>query len=383
MNIIFLILGTGLAVFCQNSSWRIWYDWVLTQPLVRIGTKTHLSFRELINDGFMTLFFFSIGLELQQEFFNPKSKNAHAIILPALGALGGMIAPGILYGLVNFRSFEYIQGWAIPTATDIPFVLAILACFGSNVSNSLKLFITVLAIFDDLGAVLVIAGFYTNTLYWAWLCTALSILILLTLLRHYQIAYLSVYLLLGFLLWMTLFQAGVHTSIAGVLLGFILPQSNFSNKKNIESNPGLQLQCLLKPWIEYILLPIFAWANAGVSLESLRFSNFSHPVFLGTLLGLWVGKPLGILLGVKIAVQMGIAQLPKDWTPSFLISVTALAGIGFTMSLLISTLAFTDQDIVMLARQGIFLAAVLSIVTAAVIIHFKKLPRFKRGIDVT
>jgi NhaA family Na+:H+ antiporter len=317
-----------------------------------------LSIRQWINDGLMSLFFFGVGLELKRELFIGELSSLKKTILPVMAAVGGMLAPGLIYGAVNYHS-GYLQGWGIPVATDIAFALGALTLFGKKTPLGLRSFLSALAIADDLGAILIIGLFYTSPSATTNSLLSLSVLgfLLLALLivnrssRLFARFDFGLTLGLGILLGCCLFQADMHPTLAAIITAFALP------------NPSQRTQYLagkMTPWVAYAILPVFALANAGVSFESLEWTSFVFPVFLGVFLGLTLGKPIGITLFSYLGVQGQIAHLPKGVSWQQLGGAGCLGGIGFTMSLFIASLAFPVGPLLSSAKVGILAASLVS-----------------------
>ncbi|RMD78145.1 MAG: Na+/H+ antiporter NhaA [Gammaproteobacteria bacterium] len=361
----FLLLGAALlALLAANSPLRPYYQGLLDLHLgIRLGELSldkplHLW----INDGLMALFFFLVGLEIKREWLVGQLRDRRRAVLPAAAAAGGMAVPALVYVAVNWGDPEGLRGWAIPTATDIAFALGVLALLGPRVPAGLKLFLLALAILDDLGAIVVIALFYTAELSWASLAGAGLVVLLLWLLHRRGVTALPPYLLLGLALWVTVLQSGVHATLAGVVAALFIP---------LRPPPGdretvlERLEHELHPTVAYVILPLFAFANAGLPLEGLSLADLLDPVPLGVLLGLFLGKQAGVFLGAWLAVRLGWAQpLPGvGWLQLY--GAALLCGIGFTMSLFIGSLAFEEAGAPSPAvdeRLGILLGSLLSAV---------------------
>jgi Na+:H+ antiporter, NhaA family len=357
---IILVLSAVFAMALANSPWSIWYDMLLhVQVVVAVGSfEIAKPLLLWINDGLMAVFFFIIGLELKSEFLQGNLSKPGQVTLPAIGALGGMIIPALFYAALNYDDPVAIEGWAIPTATDIAFALGILAIIGTKVPVQLKIFLTSLAIFDDLGAIVIIAVFYTEQLSTLSLIVASSILILLFTLNHQNVTKTSPYLFLGLILWVAVLKSGVHATLAGVVLAFFIPM------KGEKGNPSplKELEHNLHSSVAFIVVPIFAFANAGVNFSGVSMDDVLSPVPLGIILGLIIGKQLGVFAFCFVAIKLGIAKLPDNVNWQLLYGVSALCGVGFTMSLFIGGLAFEQgagthifQD-----RLGIVVGSVIS-----------------------
>lgn len=340
---VLLALATVLAMVVANSPAHHLYQALLETPLiVQVGTlgiaKPLLLW---INDGLMAIFFFLVGLELKREVLQGELSSPSQIVLPILAALGGMAMPASLYALINWGDPVAMKGWAIPTATDIAFALGVLSLFGRRVPGALKVFLLSLAIIDDLGAILIIALFYTEGLSLGSLIVAGVALLALAALSRRRVTAIAPYALLGVVLWVAVLKSGVHATLAGVLLALFIPMAEGEGPSGEpRPSPLRQLEHDLHPTVAYVILPVFAFANTGISLENLRLASFTASVPMGIWLGLVVGK-LGGVFGLSwLAIRLGWARLPKDVGWLELFGVSALTGIGFTMSLFISSLAF-------------------------------------------
>lgn len=331
-----LMASAVLALVVANSPLAERYFAVLQ---AKVGG---LSVLHWINDALMALFFLLVGLEIKREMLDGRLRTWPDRILPGLAALGGMAAPALVYAAVNRHSPETLRGWAIPAATDIAFALGILALLGSRVPVSLKVFLTALAIIDDLGAVLIIALFYTADLSLPMLGGAAATLVVLYGLNRAGISRLEPYLVLGAVLWVFVLKSGVHATVAGVLLALTIPLRLSIGRPDDPTSPLHRLEHALHPWSAYLILPIFGFANAGVSLAGFTPRMLLDPVTLGVALGLIVGKQLGVFGFVLAAVKLGLAQRPAGAGWMQVYGVSLLCGIGFTMSLFIGLLAFAD-----------------------------------------
>jgi NhaA family Na+:H+ antiporter len=298
-----------------------------------------LSVLHWINDALMAVFFLFVGLEIKREFMEGQLATWPRRVLPGFAALGGMIAPAAIYLAFNGISGETARGWAIPTATDIAFALGALALLGSRVPVSLKIFLTALAILDDLGAITIIALFYTDSLAPWWLAGAAATIGLLLGMSRFGVRKLTPYLLLGVLLWLCTLKSGVHATLAGVALALTipLPRADYATGT---PRPLLVLEHALQPWVAYLIVPIFGFANAGVSFAGMKWSVLLEPVTIGVTLGLFAGKQAGVLLATWLAITLKVARLPDDASWAQVYGVALLCGIGFTMSLFIGILAF-------------------------------------------
>jgi len=342
---VLLIFVTLLALFLQNSFLTDFYTNFLHTPVqVTFGTfgiaKPLLLW---INDGLMAVFFFLVGLEVKREVLEGELSSKEQIILPLIAALGGMLIPALIFAFFNQSDSFAMQGWAIPTATDIAFALGILSLLGKRVPVSLKIFLMALAIIDDLGAIVIIALFYTSDLSMLSIIIALIAFSGLVALNALHVTKKAAYILLGMVLWMSVLKSGVHATIAGVVLAFTIPL--YSLKANGERFSMLkEMEHDLHYWVAFFVLPLFAFANAGVDLKGLQLSSLFSNVSLGIALGLFLGKPLGVFGFSYIAIRFKWAVLPKGASFKQLYGVSVLTGIGFTMSLFVNTLAYNDSN---------------------------------------
>lgn len=340
-----ILMGMAvLALVAANSPLRAWYDLLLQTPVeIRIG-GLHIDKPLLlwINDGLMAVFFFLVGLELKREIVEGELSEPSQVVLPAVAALGGMVVPVGIYLMLNAGDPANLQGWAIPAATDIAFALGIMSLLGDRVPVSLKVFLVSLAIFDDIGAVAIIALFYTSGLSVQALVIAAACLVILVAMNRLGVAQVSSYLWIGLIMWVAVLKSGVHATLAGVALAMCIPMRD---PRNPEHSPLRDLEHDLHHAVAFIILPVFAFANAGISLAGLGLERVLHPVPLGIMLGLFVGKQVGVFGFSWIAVRAGIAQLPDGVRWGGLYGVALLSGIGFTMSLFIASLAFESTRI--------------------------------------
>lgn len=349
-------VATLFALILANSNWQTYYQTFLNFNL-NIGSSIHFSFLHFINDGLMTIFFFLVSLEIKRELIQGELNTVTKALLPTLAALGGMIIPALFYLAINHKYSLYISGWAIPMATDIAFSLGVLSLLGKNIPVALKIFLMALAIIDDLGAIIVIAMFYTQKIGWLYLFLALLTVIGLISLNYFKIQQFLPYCLLGITLWLLILSSGIHATIAGVLFGFTIPLT--SSNKNANSLLH-HLIHQLHPWIAYGILPLFAFANAGLSFSDISLATFIHPLPLGIIVGLFLGKQLGIFGVSWLAVKIKLAKLPYQVTWWHIYGIALICGIGFTMSLFIASLAFEDNELTALVRLGVFTGSILS-----------------------
>lgn len=337
---IFLMIATALAMLFANTPLEVAYNYFLETPLeVRLGRHIHIAKPLLlwINDGLMAVFFLLIGLEVKREVLVGQLSSRSQLALPSIAAVGGMLAPALIYVLINAGDSIALNGWAIPAATDIAFALGILALAGDRVPSSLKIFLLALAIMDDLGAIIIIALFYSGDLSNGMLLMASICLAVLVILNRLKVESITPYLWVGALLWIFVLKSGVHATLAGVALAFAIP---LKSRKNQDYSPLKHLEHELHPWVSFLILPVFAFANAGIPFKGMSFSDLFHAVPLGIMLGLVVGKIVGVYGFSAMAIRLGVAKMPDKATTQHLIGVAALCGIGFTMSLFIGGLAF-------------------------------------------
>ncbi len=370
---IILMFAAVLALILANTPLSTYYDLFLDLPVTfSIGSfEIAKPLLLWINDGLMALFFFLVGLELKREFLEGDLSKPGQVTLPAIGAIGGMLMPAVLYAAFNYQDKEALNGWAIPTATDIAFALGILAIIGSKVPIQLKIFLTSLAIFDDLGAIIVIAIFYTDQLSILSLSVSAVIISILFVLNKKGVTDTSPYIFLGIVLWIAVLKSGVHATLAGVVLALFIPIKG----KAGEPSPLKTLEHNLHSLVAFIILPIFAFANAGISFEGVGLNELAAPVPLGIILGLIVGKQLGVFGFCFVAIKLGLAELPKNVTWPLLYGVAILCGVGFTMSLFIGSLAFEQGggNLIYQDRLGIVVGSLISgLLGYFVIKHFTK-----------
>ncbi len=391
---VLLVIATAAALILANSPWADgFHHFWETEVEFAIGSWepfTHhghgLTLHEWVNDALMVLFFFVVGLEIKTELVVGDLADPRQAALPAIAAVGGMVIPALLYVVFNTGADGVLGGWGVPMATDIAFAVGVLALLGNRVPQRLKLFVLTLAIVDDIGAIAVIALFYTEEMSIPWLVTAVVALFGVSMMKRLRIWYIPVYVLAGVFVWYATFRSGIHATIAGVALGLIAPARPLLGPRMFESiedvltgdsvSPGSVLDAnwkmkesiaitnrlltMLTPWTSFIIIPIFALANAGVGLSGEAISDaLSSPVTWGIIAGLVIGKPVGVGLFTLAAVRAGVAPLPPGVTTRHVFGVGAVAGIGFTVALFISGLAF-DESVADSAVIGILLASLLA-----------------------
>jgi NhaA family Na+:H+ antiporter len=364
-----LLLAAAIAaMLVANSPLEPIYDDLLETTLaVQAGAfEINKPLLLWVNDGLMAVFFFLIGLEIKREIMEGELSSFKQVILPGMGALGGMIVPASIYAWMNWNDSVALDGWAIPVATDIAFALALLGVFGSRVPTALKVFLLTLAIFDDLAAIVIIALFYTGDLSTTALSIGGAALALGVIMNRTGVTKVSGYLLLGVVLWTAVLKSGVHATLAGVLIAFCVPMRDQQGK-----SPLRGLEHDLHGPVAFAILPIFAFVNAGLSFSGMSMSDLNHPVTLGVILGLVVGKPLGIMLFVGLTVGLRLVQLPSNVNWMQILGVAFACGIGFTMSLFIAGLAFEQGSGVYFYgdRLGIVLGSIVSALVAYLLLN--------------
>ena len=396
---ILLLVATAVALIWVNIGWDDSYnDFWHTEIELAVGTwhLPHMSVGHFVNDGLMALFFFVVGLEIKRELVTGDLRSARAAALPVIGAMGGMVVPALFYVMLN-TSGEASRGWGIPMATDIAFAIGIVALLGSRVSPKIKLFLLTLAIVDDIGAIAVIAIFYSSDLNTGWLITASVGLIAVWILQRVRVWAIPVYAVLGVFIWYATLESGVHATIAGVALGLLTPARPLLNKRDAqqivdalpsdanvaevryasflaqESVPLTErLENMLHPFTAFMIIPIFALANAGIKLSGDTISDAAtSSVTLGIMLGLIVGKPLGITLFTWVATRFGLT-LPEGVSWPQFVGMGFAAGIGFTVSIFVAGLAFESKGITDLAKIGILVASLIAAVAALLLLHYGK-----------
>jgi Na+:H+ antiporter, NhaA family len=358
---ILLLVAALLAIAAENSAAKHLYDALRGVPVeIRIG-EFEIAKPLLLwtNDGLMAVFFFLIGLEIKREVLHGELSEPSRVLLPVVAAIGGMAVPSAIYAVINWGDPLAMRGWAIPSATDIAFALGVLALLGSRVPNTLKLFLMTLAVADDLGAIVIIAVFYTSDLYPASLIVAAVAIAALFVLNRRGVLALPPYLLIGLVLWAAVLKSGVHATLAGVLTALFIP---FAKQAGEEKTQLEKLEDDLHPAVVYGILPLFAFANTGISFAGRGLESLVHPVPLGIAAGLFIGNQLGVFGISWLAIKLGIAKMPQGASWLQLYGVAALCGIGFTMSLFISSLAFEQggADFMVDDRLGILLGSAAS-----------------------
>jgi len=368
----FLLMGAlVLAIIAANTGLKPLYNDFLNLPVeLRIGDFELAKPLILwINDALMAVFFFLVGLELKREVLNGQLSSPSKVVLPVLAAAAGIIVPALIYWAINSGDPTAMRGWAIPTATDIAFALGVLALLGSRVPSALKLFLLAVAIIDDIGAIVIIAVFYSGELSGYMFAIAGVAIVGLTILNRRGVVAATPYILIGIILWVAVLKSGIHATLAGIILAMFIP---LKSGRTGEKPLLIRLEQDLHGTVAFIILPIFAFANAGISLAGLKIEDLAAPVPLGIVLGLVVGKQIGIFSIVWLTVKAGWAKLPENVTWLHMYGVSVLCGIGFTMSLFISSLAFAqiDEQLVLNERLGIIFGSLISAVLGFVILRF-------------
>ncbi|MEN4742799.1 Na+/H+ antiporter NhaA [Pantoea agglomerans] len=369
-GVMLIVAAVAAMILANTAATAQGYQALLNEPVqIRFGaldiSKNLLLW---INDALMALFFLVIGLEVKRELMVGELASRDKAIFPVIAAIGGMALPALIFLLFNHGDEIARNGWAIPTATDIAFALGVLALLGSRVPVALKVFLMALAIIDDLGAIVIIALFYTSDLSVLSLCVAAGAIVVLALLNRFNVRRISVYILVGIVLWTAVLKSGVHATLAGVIVGFFVPL-----EKKEGHSPAEHLAHGLMPWVNWMILPLFAFANAGISLAGITLSDVFSPEPSGIIFGLLIGKPLGITLFCWLAVKLRLAVLPNGTTIRDIMAIGVLCGIGFTMSIFISSLAFdaAHEQLVTFSKLGILTGSLLSAVIGYTLLRIK------------
>ncbi|MCA0432640.1 MAG: Na+/H+ antiporter NhaA [Proteobacteria bacterium] len=367
-----LTLAAAAAILFVNFGLNEQYHAILEQTVsIGVGEATfQKSLHHFINDGLMAIFFFLVGLEIKRESVEGNLATLSQIVLPAVAALGGILVPSGIYALINWSDPATIHGWAIPSATDIAFALGALALAGPRVPLGLKVFLLTLATFDDLAAIIIIALFYSGALSTFALLGSAACLAALFALNRFGVTRTTPYILLGLVLWSFVLKSGVHATLAGVALGLLIPM-----RRRDGTSPVHELEETLHSYVKFLILPLFAFANAGLPLNGFSWANLSDHVPSGIILGLVVGKPVGIMLATFLLVVTGLAALPKGSTWRQMFGVSCLAGIGFTMSLFIGTLAFPDALHTEQVRVGVIAGSLISVLLGLAVLLPGRTPK--------
>lgn len=366
---ILLVLISVCALIVANSPLLHWYD-LLIQAQLYIGINDFKLAKPLlhwINDGLMAIYFLLIGLELKREVLEGQLSKPSQIILPGAAAVGGVVIPALIYFAFNHQHKVFMTGWAIPTATDIAFALGVLALLGKRIPSSLKIYLMTIAIFDDFFGIIVIALLYTSTLSTLSLTLASIAIVALIICNRLNVASISIYCFIGVMLWFFVLKSGVHATLAGVILAFTIPNSI----KEQSSSPLKEMEHKLHPWVVFFIIPLFAFANSGIHLSNISIQDLSSPLTLGITLGLFFGKQIGIFSFSFLLIKLKIANFPDNTNWKHLYGAAVLGGIGFTMSLFMSSLAFEQQgdDFTLLSRIGILIGSFSSAIVGYFILR--------------
>lgn len=370
---IVMLLAAFIAILIANSPLSNWYQGFISDKIA-ISWGNHsfsANFDMVVKDILMVLFFFNIGMELKREMVDGFLRKPSQIFAPLIAATFGMIIPAIIYISINFNNPTYLHGWAIPCATDIAFAVCVLALAGKNVDPTVKIFLLAIAVFDDIGSIIIIALFYGNDI--SIMPMALSCIIVLALisLNILQISALFFYAILGVLLWICFHNAGIHTTIAGVIVGLAIPFKCTINDNKVlyPLNDNIRL---FTPWVNFLILPIFAFTEGGVDFRGITIEDLLSPISLGVALGLFFGKQIGIFGATYILIKMKLAQFPKAVNLKHIYGVSLLSGIGFTMSLFVSKLAFDNIEMQDMAKIGIIIACIFSSLIGLILFRLAK-----------
>jgi NhaA family Na+:H+ antiporter len=373
---IMLLFAAVLALVLANSSLAALYGALLDTPVtIRVGALgVDKNLLHWINDGLMAIFFFHVGLEIKRELIEGELSTLKQAALPAIGALGGMVVPALIYYAINRDDPSALAGWAIPTATDIAFAVGVLALVGSRIPPSLKIFLLALAIIDDLGAILIIAIFYTTNLSLTALSLAAVGVVALAVLNSRGVTRTAAYVLVGIFVWLCVLKSGVHATLAGVITAFAIPLTPLAGEGRSSKPESLasKLQESLHPWVNFGVLPAFAFANAGVSLAGLTFDKLMSPIPLGIALGLLVGKTVGVFSFTWLAIVLGAGSRPEGSSWPQVLGVAVLAGIGFTMSLFIGMLAFPGPEKAADIRIGVLAGSIVAALVGYLILKYAR-----------
>ncbi len=373
---IILMLAAVIALLAANSPLQSYYSLLISTPVeIRIGALEIAKPLLLwINDGLMAIFFFHVGLELKRELIEGELSNKKNIILPGLGAIGGMVVPALIYVYFNIDDPTALRGWAIPAATDIAFALGILSLLGSRVPISIKIFLTSLAIFDDIGAIVIIAIFYTADISVTALVVVACCIPVLALLNFRHVDSKSVYIVIGVIMWVATLKSGVHATLSGVILAMFIP---ITSKSDPDYSPLKSIEHDLHTLVAFFVLPIFAFANAGISLAGVGAEELLHSVPLGIALGLFFGKLIGVFGLCWLGINLRLTKLPANMTWSSLLGTAALCGVGFTMSLFIGSLAFdaANANQIFNERLGVIIGSLASGILGYILLRFSLRPQ--------
>lgn len=375
--ILFVMMIAALLI--SNSPWQVYYHEFITTPIAFHYSNYTLikPLTNWVNEGLMTLFFLMVGLEIKQETLQGELRSLKSILLPGVAALGGMLFPALIYLLLNYHDKNAAAGWAIPAATDTAFALSLLVLFGKKINVSLKIFLMSLAILDDIFAIIIITLFYNHHL--SYLLAGLALICTLTLIviNKLGIKNLMIYCLMGAFLWLSLLESGIHAIIAGVILAMTIP---VSHTRQLAESPLKKMQTILHPWVAYLILPFFVFINAGISFHGLSINFLTHSIALGIILGLFIGKPVGIFIACWLAIKLRISKLAPKMTWFDLWNIAMLCGVGFTVSLFIGGLAFShDNSLLNIVKLGVLTGSLLSGCFSCALLSYRYARKTKRA----
>lgn len=366
-----MMITALLALIVANGATAQWYQEFIKTPVsFSFGNQSVTEpLKQWVKDILMVFFFLLVGMELKREMLEGFLSDRKQILLPLLAAIGGMLMPAVIYLLINYEIPQHWNGWAIPSATDIAFAMCILLLAGNHIPHSLKIFLLAIAIFDDLGAILVIALFYSNDLSLVPILLVIAAGGLLFFLNNIGIMAISAYIMVGVALWFFLYHSGIHTTIGGVMVGMAIPLRGGSSEARSPLNTCMHI---IHPWVNFFILPVFAFTAAGINLHDLSFSSMVEPIALGVALGLFLGKQLGIFGTTWLLVKTGMAKLPEGINWKHIYGVSIVAGIGFTMSLFIGVLAFDNEVMQEQVRIGVIGGSLISMLLGWIVLKLSK-----------
>ncbi|MCB9996596.1 MAG: Na+/H+ antiporter NhaA [Rhodospirillales bacterium] len=377
---IFLMMAAVAAMIIANSPLYDHYHYLLESVKFRVGftdydksfdAELEKSLLHWINDGMMAVFFFLVGLEIKREFVDGELSSRDRVLLPALAAVGGMAAPALIFWFINMDHPENLSGWAIPAATDIAFALGVVALLGSRVPSSVKVLLMAIAVIDDIGAIIIIALFYTSDIWVPPLFVAAAALVVLFILNRQNIVAKTPYFLASAVLWLAVFESGIHATLAGVVAALFIP---IVDKRNPDFSPLKKLEHSIHPWVAFAILPLFAFANAGVSFAGMGVDDLFNPISLGIAAGLVIGKQIGVFSMLWLTIVTGLCPKPKDSNWVQLYAVSLLCGIGFTMSLFIGILAYNGNEVQAAVRIGVVCGSLVSAILGYVLLLYGTRP---------
>ena len=363
-----LVFSAGVAILMSNSCFNAFYQMLETVYAgIYVGSfNLQKNLTDWTNDGLMVLYFLFIGLEIKREFISGTLSQKSNIIIPAIVALCGLLMPALIYLLINCHNIMYLNGWAIPTATDIAFTLGILTLLKSHIPVTLKILVTMIAVFDDIGAILIIAVFYTHKISLYYLAASIFCVFILFVMNKI-VKILLPFIVIGIIMWLCILQSGVHATLSGIALAIFIPYNDNKMYSLLH-----KLESTLRPWIIFFILPLFAFVNTGINFEEIEIFHLLHPITLGIILGLFIGKQTGIFLSLYIFSKTKYFSISQAFSISQLYGTSLICGIGFTMSLFIGNLAFTTVDTVNLTKTGIITGSLISAISGYMILRYKK-----------